>query len=110
MPHIVIEYSDNLQSHIKGTELMAQSHKIVVDSELFNPDDVKARSICYDDYYMTAGVDNFVHITISILEGRPTDKKHALSKAVFDNAKTLLPMADKVSVDIIDMDKATYQK
>ena len=60
MPHIVIEYSENLDGEIKGAGLTKLLHKTVVDSGLFSPDAVKARSVFYSDYVLHADAESFI--------------------------------------------------
>lgn len=110
MPHIVIEYSDNLHSQIKESAITKAVHQTVLNSALFSPDAIKARSIGYSDYVLPDNAQSFIHITVSILNGRNTGQKAALSNAVFDAAKNCIPHCDKLSVDIHDMNVDTYRK
>lgn len=110
MPHIVIEYSDNLSKQIKSSKATALAHKAVVDSGLFSPEAVKARSLAYDDYVLHNEAKSFLHVTISILTGRNEEERKALSGVVFKTISNAIPDADKVSVNIHEMDKASYTK
>ena len=47
MPHIVIEYSDELDAAVRKTNLLREVRQAVVDSALFSPDAVKARMVGY---------------------------------------------------------------
>jgi len=110
MPHIVTEYSDNLTNDIRESELLKKLHKAVVESGLFSPDAVKARSISYNDYILPDGTNNFIHITISILAGRTVEQRLALSKSAYQIAAEAIPSAQKISVNIHEMNKETYRK
>lgn len=110
MPHIVIEYSDNLGQNIKQSNLMTHAHQAVLDSALFSPDAVKARSLAYTDYVLPEGANSFIHITVSILQGRSVEERLSLSTAVFKVAQDLVSNADKISVDIHEMNTETYRK
>ena len=110
MPHIVIEYSDNLNKDIKESGITKKLHKTVVDSELFSPEAVKARSVGYSDYVLPEGSKSFIHVTVSILDGRTTGQKASLSNSVFDTAKKSIPSCDKLSVDIHEMETESYRK
>jgi 5-carboxymethyl-2-hydroxymuconate isomerase len=109
MPHIVIEYSDNLKTKVKESEITKKLHKTVIDSGLFSPEAVKARSVSYSDYVLPEGSKSFIHITVSILEGRSTGQKASLSNNVFNTAKKAVT-CDKLSVDINEMETETYRK
>lgn len=110
MPHIVIEYSENLNHQVKSSELTKKAHKTVTDSGLFDPQAVKARSIAYNDVTLPDNAQNFLHITTSILSGRTEEEKKSLSTALFQTAKTAIPEIDKLSVNIHEMNINTYTK
>jgi 5-carboxymethyl-2-hydroxymuconate isomerase len=110
MPHIVVEYSDNLANEIKSSKITALLHKAVVDSGLFAPDAVKARSIGYSDYVLTGDIKSFVHVTVSILGGRTVEQRKALNDSIFELVGKTIPNAEKVSADIREMDGAIYRK
>jgi 5-carboxymethyl-2-hydroxymuconate isomerase len=108
MPHIVMEYSENLHPFIGAA--LRETHQTVTESGLFDPQAVKARSIAYADYILPEGGINFLHVTISILSGRSKEEKLLLSQAAFDVIKRIVANADRLSVDIHEMDKETYRK
>ena len=110
MPHIVMEHSDNLTQAVKDTQLLKALHQQVVDSGLFSPEAVKARSMAYSDYVLPDGGEQFAHITCAILDGRNEAQRMALSEALFFCAKDHLPDGVKLSVNIHEMNKATYKK
>ncbi|MCE3231927.1 MAG: 5-carboxymethyl-2-hydroxymuconate isomerase [Rickettsiaceae bacterium] len=110
MPHIVIEYSDNLANEVKSTGLTKLLHQTVVDSGLFSPDAVKARSVAFSDYVLIEGAKDFIHVTVSILSGRTQQQRKDLNESVFQTVKKAIPTADKVSSDIREMDGAVYKK
>ncbi|MDA0781948.1 MAG: 5-carboxymethyl-2-hydroxymuconate Delta-isomerase [Rickettsiales bacterium] len=110
MPHIIIEYSDNLKKDIKDSSVTEKLHKAVTESGLFSPDAVKARAIGYSDYVLPEGAKSFIHITVSILEGKSTGQKASLSNSVFDTARKAIASCDKLSVDIREMETESYRK
>ena len=110
MPHIVFEYSNNLDSDIKSSDALKLAHKTVVDSGLFNPEAVKARAISYNDYVLPEGASNFLHITISILTGRDMSERKSLSNTIFETIKTAIPAVEKLSVNIHEMEADSYSK
>ena len=110
MPHIVVEYSRNLHVSVQESHLLKELHQVVIASGLFSPQAVKARGMAYDDYILTGDDDSFVHINIAILGGRPLDARKALMESVYAMASGLLPHADKISLNIHEMDAETYKK
>ena len=110
MPHIVIEHSDNLTNQIKESAISKATYQVVVDSGLFSPEAVKARSVVYSDYVLPENAENFIHITVSILGGRDVVTRKELGDAVFSAARVCVPECEKLSVNIHEMSKDTYNK
>lgn len=110
MPHIVVEYSKNLADKLHESQLLQQLHRVTVESELFSPEAVKSRGIAFSDYVLPHGHDRFVHVTVSILEGRTVEQRAGLSDALFTLARGLLPVEVMLSVNIHEMDAETYRK
>lgn len=110
MPHIIVEYSQNLQQEVSASGVLAQLHRTVVDSGLFSPDAVKARAAGFDAYVLPEGASSFMHITVSILAGRTLPQRAELAQSVFDTARGAIPAVDKLSVDIHEMDAQSYRK
>jgi len=112
MPHIVVEYSSNLTSSVKESDLLRSLHRVVLDSGIFSPEAIKARGVSYDegDYVLPEGKKSFLHVTVSILAGRDTEPRRQISDSVFKASKALIPSADSVSVNLHEMDEKTYKK
>ncbi len=120
MPHIIIEHSkcidekivDNLLSEIPN--LMEE-----IKGGNFSVSACKTRAISFDKYYVAGKnqeTTSFLHITIKILEGRSGEIKVNLAEKIANFAKNLLENRQNIkekndlSVDIVDLDKNTYQK
>lgn len=110
MPHIVVEYSDNLHTEVQQSNLLSTLHQVVLRSGLFSPEAIKARAQSYQHYILPEGSNNFIHITVSILSGRNIAQRKALSEAVFQATKQALAHVSKVSVNIHEMDALSYKK
>lgn len=110
MPHLLLEYSKNLTTHVYDTELLKQLHKTVETSGIFDNSSLKSRSYGYDEVYITGNNESFLHITLTMLSGRTIETRKALSESIFKITKALVPYTDKISVEIREMDTETYQK
>lgn len=112
MPHAVIEYSANLDAFVTSRQAVLAAHNVMLDSGLFSPEAVKTRAHNVNQFLV--GDDNadasFIHVWIALMEGRPVEKKQALTQAMFSALRALVPEATSVSVDIRDMDSKTYRK
>ena len=108
MPHCVIEHSTN----IDGNTLVALVYKGALESNLFETQgsDIKVRSLPYANY-CTGNVDlSFIHVTLKILSGRNAEQKSALTQLVLSKLKTLGMLNCSISVEVADIDRASYAK
>ena len=119
MPHIIIETSKNIlaKEALKiGKEIQQIMAKIVEGK--FDPDQCKIRVITYENYQvgLEENDENFMHISIKILAGRAVEIRQKLASQSFEFANIFyknLKLSQKrcdISVDIIEMDRETYQK
>ena len=108
MPHCVIEHSDNFDGNI----LLALVHQGASASNLFEAEgsDIKVRSLSYSTYQTGSENITFVHVTLKILSGRNQQQKAMLSKLVLGQLKTLALSGCSLSVEVADIDKASYAK
>lgn len=108
MPHCIIEYSKDLASLFKPQALVMAVHKDVVNSALFEASSIKSRAIGFEYYYAGLPDTAFIHVGIKIFPEKSEAQRHALSHAVL-NAVLALPLqACSVSVEIFDIEKASY--
>ncbi len=119
MPHIIIETSKNIlasESLKIGQEIQQIMEKIVEGN--FDPDQCKIRVINYENYIvgLEENDENFIHISIKILAGRAVEVRQKLASQSFEfvnNFYKNLKLSQKrcdISIDIIEMNRETYQK
>ena len=119
MPHIIIETSKNIlasESLKIGQEIQQIMKKIVEGN--FDPDQCKIRVINYENYFvgLEENDENFIHISIKILAGRAVEVRQKLASQSFEfvnNFYKNLKLSQKrcdISIDIIEMNRETYQK
>ena len=119
MPHIIIETSKNIlasESLKIGQEIQQIMKKIVEGN--FDPDQCKIRVITYENYIvgLEENDENFIHISIKILAGRAVEVRQKLASKSFEfvnNFYKNLKLSQKrcdISIDIIEMNRETYQK
>ena len=119
MPHIIIETSKNIlasESLKVGQEIQQIMKKIVEGN--FDPDQCKIRVITYENYIvgLEENDENFIHISIKILAGRAVEVRQKLASQSFEfvnNFYKNLKLSQKrcdISIDIIEMNRETYQK
>ena len=110
MPHIVIEYSRDVEDQIKISDLMDATYKVGAASGVMKPEDIKVRALAYEHYQMAGPKDNFVHTTIYLLEGRSDEQKEGLSIALRSSQADLMPDVISISIEIQDVNDISYKK
>jgi len=108
VPHCVIEHSAN----IDGNTLVPLVYKGALESNLFEAEgsDIKIRALSYSNYQTGSVNINFVHVTLKILSGRNIEQKSMLSQLVLDQLKTLSMANCSISVEVADIERASYAK
>jgi 5-carboxymethyl-2-hydroxymuconate isomerase len=89
MPHLTLEYSDNLEINIQP--LLARLHDELVATGAVNMKGLKSRAIRHTHYRIADGDEGyaFVHLNILIREGRPLETQQEVARramAVLEDA------------------------
>jgi 5-carboxymethyl-2-hydroxymuconate isomerase len=115
VPHIVVEYSANLDEAISLQELVRDVHAAVLATGIFKLGAVRTRAARRDLYVIANGdpQNAFINVVARIARGRPADKRRALAEAIMAalDAKTAAladarGLALSVYVEEIDEDGA----
>lgn len=115
MPHLTLEYTNNLDAINAGSILLALNHTLV-SSGHFNEMDIKSRAIALDTWRVgiSTAQHGFVHVKLAILSGRSAEVKSALSAALLrvlsDSCKGLANHPVQLCVEMLDIDRASYAK
>jgi 5-carboxymethyl-2-hydroxymuconate isomerase len=110
LPHIVLEHSADLKSSLNESQILVKMHEMFIDTGVFSPRAVRARSISYDDYVLTGAGESFVHVSVSILAGRSDEQIEMLCDNLFSLLKDNITQTDNVSLEIREMNPKTYRK
>jgi 5-carboxymethyl-2-hydroxymuconate isomerase len=117
MPHLRLEYTDNIGTDIHVEELFSALHGILVDVGGIRIENCKSRAILLDDYLIGAGSSEgaFVHLEVRLFEGRSVAVKREMGKRFinllgeyFETA--LAESGLQITVQIIEMQKESYFK
>jgi 5-carboxymethyl-2-hydroxymuconate isomerase len=109
MPHIIIEYAQNLDSHQDVNVLVKAVHEGAVRSDLFEPEAIKIRAIAYPHYLVAGEVKDFIHLRAQILSGRSEQQKKHLSQCLLESIEAVVALPS-LTVEVIDMDRFSYVK
>ncbi|RDU96519.1 5-carboxymethyl-2-hydroxymuconate Delta-isomerase [Trinickia dinghuensis] len=115
MPHLTLEYSDNLpQFDIDG--MLLDLNKTLVASGYFDEIDIKSRAVRLGTFLVGTEVEGrgFVHVKLALLSGRSTEAKRALSESLLRVLEHAQEPTDGVHVqlcvEIQEIDRETYVK
>ncbi len=84
MPHIVVEYSANLEPAIDVPELLRNVHDAVLDSGVFQIGAVRTRAERRDLWVIADGdpANSFVHVELRMAPGRDAATRKRVADAV----------------------------
>lgn len=117
MPHLILEYTNNIPQAIDTHKLFAPLHQIIAETAGIRIENCKSRAIPLDDYYIAEGKPGqaFVHLNIRFLEGRSAALKQSLGqqslealRAHFGDAPDGLDL--QLTVEIGDIQRQSYFK
>jgi len=111
MPHLILEYSNNLANDLNVRELFTQLHQLLARELPTQLSSCKSRCIVSPVYHIGDGHQHnaFVHLTIKIMAGRTDAKKKQVGIEVL-NRMGLFFHTEKaqfnvqLSVEILDLD------
>lgn len=110
MPHFVIEYSRRIEDTVDMNEIMEAVFSAACQSGLMQPDDIKIRAIPFDHFKLSKKGETFMHLTVSLLEGRSDENKEALAILVREKLSNELKDVNSISIDVRDMNAVAYKK
>ncbi|MFC4348218.1 5-carboxymethyl-2-hydroxymuconate Delta-isomerase [Kordiimonas lipolytica] len=110
MPHLIVEYSRDLEDEAGPDSLLAAAHDISMASGLFDESDIKVRLFPVDHALVAGKPAPTLHITCYLLSGRDQPTKKALNEALINGFAALVPSAKSISANAIDMDRESYAK
>lgn len=111
MPHIVIQYSAGLDGE-HDLHAMCQSVFDAAAATGVFPDlsAIKVRALPCPYFVLGSDPQDFAHADVALLPGRTAEQKSAVTAAVLKALIAQLPEVDSLSVDIRDLDGASYAK
>jgi 5-carboxymethyl-2-hydroxymuconate isomerase len=108
MPHFIIDCSENVIRLKSADEIMQEVFNAALSTDLFTESEIKVRINPFSYYNNGNSLDDFIHVFGYIMEGRNTDQKAQLSKAIVTTLNKILPEVPVISINIKDFEKASY--
>ena len=110
MPHIIIEYAEQLADDAKVVVILQAVHHAIADSGLFKANQIKTRAYPFRQFTNAGGSDPYIHVQARIKSGRDADNKKRLGEVILAGLSALNINASVITVEIIDMDRDSYDK
>jgi len=116
MPHLVVEYTNNLLPGFDAVQALATLNRALIASGQFEEADIKSRAVVLDTFLVgTAPAGRaFVHARLDLLSGRSAAVKRELSAALLAALSRACPertdLEIQLSVEIADLDRDSYAK
>jgi 5-carboxymethyl-2-hydroxymuconate isomerase len=113
MPHLIVDYSANLEDEIDLSAFCDHLRRAAVAIEAFPAAGVRVRAIPAPHWSIADGnpQHGYIDISIRLRAGRPDDVKQAATQAIFDAAQAFLaptlaarPLALSLEMRDIDPD------
>lgn len=110
MPHIIVEYSQDIAERHDVSTLCRSLYQAALDSGVFtDPASIKTRAHGCDHLHLGSGGSSFTHIDLRLLSGRTEAQKKSATTSLLNAAVALLDDVPEISVDCIDL-SAAYTK
>ena len=116
MPHLNLEYSDNLPELNVDVLLLRLNHALVGSGQFADEADIKSRAQAFSQFRVgTAPAQRaFAHVRLAILSGRSPALKKQLSEGLLDVLREAIPAQAgldlQLCVEVLDMDRDSYVK
>ncbi len=117
MPHLTLEYSNNVETTVDQSVLFSQLHRILSDVAGIPEDNCKSRSYQADSFRVGSGApeNGFVHLDIRLLDGRTMDIKRQIGRESLRALKAWFRSDEtdgniQITVDVDDIVRETYAK
>ena len=110
MPHIIVEYQEELANGDEVEAVLRTIHQSVSDSGLFKANQIKTRAYSFRHFTNGGEKDPYIHIQARIKSGRDDDNKKRLGDVILSGLATLDIPASVITVEIIDMHRPSYGK
>ena len=107
MPHFTVDCSENVFSLMEPQSLAKAVHEAALSTELFAEANIQVKVRASAGYLVGGKKEDFISVFASILEGRTTEQKSALSKAVVTKLYGLLPQVPHIHTNVTDLQKGT---
>lgn len=92
MPHLIVEYSANIEPDLRLDELLDRLHSEALATGIFPIGGLRVRAFCAEHYRIgdLDPANAYVHVTAIVGHGRPLDVRERASRQLFECIKAHL--------------------
>ncbi len=90
MPHLIVEYSSNVEQHLDIPALLCAVHQAAIDSGVFDLDTIRTRAERRDAFVIADGDTRQAFIAVDVRMGPGQDEqvRRQIGKALFSALQT----------------------
>jgi len=111
MPHIIVEYAASIAHHHDLDKLCEELFEAAMTTSAFvTPEDIKVRMLPASHWFQQVENSSFAHITVRLMVGRTVEQKQEVTTTILKTAAKCLSDVGSITVDIKEIDPATYVK
>ena len=110
MPHLIIEFSEQVESMVSPQLMVEQIRTAAMASGLFNEQAIKVRAMGYQHFRNGVDDNDFIHVTARILSGRTLEQRQSLSEILLKTLQNMSLPELSLSVEVVEMERESYLK
>jgi len=110
MPHLIIEYAEELYADDTIEQLLDGVQRAAAESGLFELSHIRVRATAVAHYRVGGERKPFIHLQARIHAGRTDEQKRALSEALLAAMREQPLGAAVATVEVVEMERASYSK
>ena len=110
MPHIIVEYPEQIIGDSQVGAILQTIHRSIADSGLFKAAQIRTRAYAFKQFTNAGGGEPYIHIQARIKSGRDTENKKQLGDVILKGLGALNIPVSVITVEIIDMERESYGK
>lgn len=116
MPHLHLEYSDNIENLEVKPLLLSLNQALIRGGYAQAGLDIKSRAICQTDYVIGENEQNqaYMHVKLSLLTGRSVELRQEIATCLLevlaDHSPKQMQVTIQFCVEILEMQRDIYAK
>ncbi|MCE0493933.1 5-carboxymethyl-2-hydroxymuconate Delta-isomerase [Vibrio salinus] len=112
MPNLIMEYSNSVDERASVPLLLESLHQGLIDSGLFEVPAIRSRAIRINDWLIGSSEDreDFIHVTLELMEGRSDEQKNRLAEAIIHILSEHAASIESLTATVREVSSAGFLK